>query len=234
MQAQTAVKESFGNFIFATFILSIVLFFFTWSTTDFTLAAGISFFVVNCIFVFAISYFARAVQRWWARKKGYIAHYYNTWQGILITITISFFSFGVVPLLSPGNMQLEPNERLKFGKTHRSLEYKDNAQVALLAPLLYILIVIFLKMFFVSKDTSPLLYHLIVSCLLLAFFSMLPIPSFDGINIFAYSRALYVFMFVFVILYALLVMFASSFFILIPVLGAIGFTTYFIFKVESS
>jgi len=216
------------------FVLSLIFFFFKWRTTDLTIQTGIAFFLATFVFVMIVTTTARALQKIVAKKIGYEGSFSNTLPGMAITLAMSFFSFGLLPLLSPGEIKLEHKEHLSLGKRFRyGVNYKDMSKVAIVSIATYIVFVIILKAVFASTDNFLFEYFTMI-CILLAFFSILPIPSYEGIKIFAKSRIVYSFLFLFVLTYGILVLFTKMFIIIIPLFIAIILTIIFFMQIEKS
>lgn len=224
-------KSEFNNFLLSVFVMSLVFFFFVWRTTDFNFIGGLGVFVVFFIFTFVISFIARWVQKFAARKRGYQAVFKNTWQGMAVTIAISFFSFGLIPLLSPGRIQIIHDEKARLGKFRYGFRYKDMSFVAIMGIVTYVVLVFLLKIFFSTKNNELVNYLTMIGALI-AGFSILPIPTFEGINILAHSRLLFFFFFVFVVAYGALLWFTNLYTIIIPLFVAILLTAGFLYFIE--
>lgn len=219
------------DFLLTTFILSLIFFFFKWRNTDLNTLTGTALFISTLLFVLVVTFLSRYFQKIAARKRGYKAIFANTWQGMGITLAISFFSLGLIPLLSPGRMILDHNYKLRIGHHRKGVNHKDMSFVSIIGILTYLLAVIILKIVFVSTENEFFKYLTLI-CLLLAVFSILPIPTFEGINIFAHSRLLFFFFFVFVITYSAMVLFSNTFYIIIPLLVAAILSGFFLVVIE--
>ncbi len=220
------------KFLLTTLSLSLVFFFFKWRTTDLNLATGAALFITTVLFTGIVTFFARFLQKKIAKKLGYEGKFSNTIPGMGISLAISFFSFGLIPLLSPGEVNLEHNPRTSLGKRFsQGVNYRDMSKVAITSIIVYIVFVIILKILFSSTD-NELFSYLTMICVMLAFFSVLPIPTFEGIKIFANSRIVYCFMFIFVLTYSVLVLFTKLFIIIIPLFIAIILTAFFFVQIE--
>lgn len=228
-------KKELQEFLLTVFILSLIFFFFKWRNTDFDLLIGINWYIATFLFTLAVSFLARYLQKRQAYKKGYRGVFKNAWQGMSITLFISFFSFGLLPILAPGRIELKGVERIRMGSYRfGGLNFKDMAKNASLGILVYIGVATCLGFFYNGQD---ILHHFIFICMLLAVFSVLPIRSYDGLIIFTKSRPVYVFFAGFVILYALLFFFTGIFSPLLFLLAALVFTVIiwflFIYFIEN-
>ena len=219
------------TFLFTGFVLSLILFFFKWRNTDFDLFIGLNWFILTLLIVYFLTAIARLLQKIVAHKKGYIATFKNSWKVTTITLGLSFFSFGFLPLLAPGRMELEPVERLRLGHNQQGIRWKDMSSVSLVAISTYVVFVVILKLLVISTE-GIVFKHVLLISLLLAIFSAIPAPNYDGINVFANSRPIYLFMFAFIIIYAAMIWFTNMFILIIPLLAAIAITGFFLVKMD--
>ncbi|MFH1174661.1 MAG: hypothetical protein V1725_06000 [archaeon] len=162
------------------------------------------------------------VQKMFALYLGYRAQYRFWVNGLLIGVFFAFFTLGFpakevyvadigwlsvylaffVPL--SGTVDLFHDEKMRLGRFRYSANMKDLARVAFSGVLANIFALIILQAAFLTvKGTviGDILINFIAANMLLAFFSMLPLPSCDGLSVFRSSRIGYVFLLAFVIIF---------------------------------
>ncbi len=205
-------------------------------------------FVIFIIGVFASLWFHVALQKIVGIKLGYKVTYTYWLNGVLICLFLSFLTFGMVPLLStfifPGAVTMEHLPKLRLGKFRYGTNSKDIARVSLAGPLSHIIIVLILGIVFLSAGLgrSSIVFLLISLNLLIAIYSILPIPKIDmptkmdsasdGMGLFFFSRTIYVLCFATILFYALLVWIASVFSLILAFVMAFIATMIYIVVME--
>ncbi|RJQ17541.1 hypothetical protein C4573_01015 [Candidatus Woesearchaeota archaeon] len=225
-------NSELAQLLLASASMGLIFFFWKWRKTDFDVASGISFFIFSVLAVFLFVVIARSVQKYVARKRGYLAVYQSSRTALGLTTVLSFFSFGALVVVAPGQMELRHQAAWRLGKFQYQLRYKDVAAVAFTGPLVHIMLAFVMHFFYVSKTATPVVYYLIFINLFIAMFALLPLPYFDGINVLMHSRMLYIFLLVFVISFSLLVLLTNFFAFIIALLLAILFAGAFLFIFE--
>jgi len=185
----------------------------------------LGFFIALFIAIFLGLYFHVALQKIVGIKLGYKVTYTYWLNGILICLFLGLLTFGMIPLLSllilPGAVTIEHLPKIRLGKFRYGINAKDIARVSLAGPLAHVIIVMFLGVFYLSAGRSELIFQFITVNLLLAIYSMLPIPKIDiptrmdsasdGLGIFFFSRTIYVLCAFTILFYAMMIWIASIF-----------------------
>ena len=212
----------------AAFILS----FRQWGETTFDFSVGIRNFF-NAFLIVTLSLLVKvSVQKIYSLHIGYKMEYQFWLTGILISIFLCFLTNGWLPFLALGGfvVTMLPGHRLGFFRYN--INYFSIGIIAVMGPLANLGLAIFFKMF--SWLPSPLIATAIKFNVLIAIFSMLPIPPMDGSKILYAARPFYVFCLAGIITAGLLTLLVNS--IPLIVLGgflmAIFFWAYYFFTYE--
>ncbi len=218
-----SVKENFSfsrielsQLFWTSLAFGFALSFRKWGTGD---SVDVPVGIVNLLFatvvVLLCMYVHVSLQKLVAIKLGYKATYSYWLNGALFAVFLAFLSFGYIAFILPGAVMVEHIPRLRVGKFRYGTNLKDIARVALAGPVSHILLVLIIgPLFFVSGRNDVLLSMIIVN-LLLAIYSILPIPKIDmpskmdsgsdGLGLFYFSRTLYVLVLVTVLAFSALV-----------------------------
>jgi hypothetical protein len=193
------------------------------------------------LFITLIIHFS--AQKIVALQFGYASEYKIWNNGFLISIIICFFSFGYIPLFFPGVLSFQTVPKLRVGAFRGEIMNKDLGYISAAGPLINLLLVGLMAPVYIATK-SEFLFTVIAINLLIAVFSMLPIPTFEkfrqfkggttGIYLFIASRWIYVLLFVTVLAFSALILIASVFsYIVAAILGGIAaFVYYTTFDVE--
>lgn len=180
--------------------------------------------LVNMLFAAAVvllcMYIHVSLQKLVAIKLGYKATYTYWLNAVLFSVFLAFLSFGYLAFILPGAVTIEHIPRLRLGKFRYGTNLKDIARIALAGPLSHVLIILIVgPIFFIFGRNETLLSILIVN-LLLAIYSVLPIPKIDtpskmdsgsdGLGLFYFSRTLYVLVLITVVVFAGLVLSSAN------------------------
>lgn len=180
--------------------------------------------IVNLLFatvvVLLCMYIHVSLQKLVAIKLGYTAKYSFWLNGVLFTVFLAFLSLGYFPFLLPGSVMITQVPRLRLGKFRYGLNLKDIARIALAGPLAHVLLILILGPIFFATGRDESLLSIITVNLLLAIYSILPVPKIDlsskmdsgsdGLGLFYFSRTLYVLVFITIIVFAALVWFSAN------------------------
>lgn len=131
----------------------------------------------------------------------------------IISLGITFLSFGLVPFIYTGGVIVEPIKRLRIGKFRPALSSKELFAVGLSGPLSMLLVslLVFQPLFLLTELVFFELFLYFAAVIM--FFSTLPLPGTNAINILIYSRVAWLLTF----------MFGLSILLLIVAAGFIGY-----------
>ncbi|PIN81128.1 hypothetical protein COV13_02230 [Candidatus Woesearchaeota archaeon CG10_big_fil_rev_8_21_14_0_10_32_9] len=198
--AFTFSDQELKNFFFIVVFSGFILSFRRWGTDSFDSSAGlINFIVFSLIFLIIYSLFI-AAQKFLAGYLGYDCKY-SLWHfGPAIGIFLTFVSYGWIPFLYLGSIDLKENMRLRLGTYRPYVHIKDLMWVGIAGPLmlLLLLIIILQPLYFLTQSTLVLDFIMSISWILI--FTSLPLPKTNGINVLLYSRKVWSFYFFFSLL----------------------------------
>ncbi len=181
--------------------------------------------LVNLLFatvvVLLCMYVHVSLQKLAAIKLGYKATYSFWLNGLLFTVFLAFLSFGYLAFVLPGAVMIEQVPRLRLGKFRYGLNLKDIARVALAGPISHVILILILGPIFFATGRNEAVLSMIIVNLLLAIYSILPIPKIDmpskmdsgsdGLGLFYFSRTLYVLVFITIVIFAGLVLSSANY-----------------------
>lgn len=217
----------------AAFILS----FRKWGVETFDLFSGLFNFVVSAAFVFLFLLMHFSVQKIIALNYGYSSEYKNWHNGFLISLIVVFFSFGFIPLFFTGVLSFDAIPKLRVGSFRGGIMHKHLGIIAVSGPVSNMVMAALLAPIYLATK-NQLVFDMISINLLIAIFSMLPIPTFEklrqfkggttGLYLFIASRWAYFFVLGTVLGFSLLIWIAKTFsFILAIIIGAIAAFIYY-------
>lgn len=205
------------DFLITSIILTFILFFFSWRTTDLNILQAvlrlIQFFIITGLSLFAFI----SASKWFAIQRHYTAHYESWIPAALIGFVVSFTSYGLVPLIFPGLITIKRIERLRHGKVFPGENKYDIFTILAIAPITSILISIIMQFFFQATKIS-FFYNFMVFNAALAFFCLLPFGKNIGLHLFYTNKTNYVYLLLFSFSFFLLTIFNvffSAFFAII-------------------
>jgi len=218
-------------------VAAFVLTFRKWGGDEFNLYEGIFNMLMYTIVVFVSLLVHFSAQKIMALHLGYSSEYKLWLNGILISIIVCFFSFGYFPLFFPGVLYFNLIPKLRLGIFKGGVKTVDLAVAAVAGPGANMILVGLIAPFYIASH-SAFLYLVIVVNLLIAIFSMLPIPTFEqirqfrggttGLYLFIESRWIYVGAFALVLFFSLMILIAQIFsYILAIVAGLVAGLVYY-------
>lgn len=183
-------QKEIMDWIISSFITGLVIFFFVWRVTDYNINSGIiafisiilsAFFMIGMFFIFA-----KAI----AIKNRYTAHYKSYKIGLLVGFVISFISYGFLPIIFPGNIEVKIIERLRHGRVFPG-ENKREINYILKSTLIWMLILTALiKIIYSSTNLILFKYGYLIGAVIMMF-AILPLPDNLGIILFYTNRFSY-------------------------------------------
>jgi hypothetical protein len=204
-------KELFWLLITAL-VAGFALTFRRWGGKTFNLGEGISNLVIAAILLFAFLLIHFSVQKLVALKLGYVSKYKAWLNGLLISLVLSFFTYGYFPLFFTGSLLHDVIPKLRVGIFRGGVKHKDLGLIAFAGPFSNLVIVGILAPIYLATKSS-FFHTAIVINLLMAIFSLLPIPTFEKLRQFAGgTTGLYLFIasrWVFVLVFATVLAFTT-------------------------
>ena len=171
------------------FIIAFLVSFKQWGTDTFDFTEGL-FNFISAILIVALGILAHvSLQRIYSYKLGYVARYENFLYGTIGGLILCFASNGNLFFLSPGHVRLTHMPRLRMGEFRYGINMYEYAKIAASGPLANIVLAMFFKAFMFLGN--PLIEKAMYINILLALFSMVPLPNTDGLDMFYGTRLLY-------------------------------------------
>lgn len=145
--------------------------------------------LVLIILVFSII-ISNLVSRYHTSWTGYKSEYSFSINGLLIGLMLAFVSNGYFWYLAPGYHIINMNETGRLGHFRYGLRMKDWARTAASGSMTYFLLALIA---FISAQGNPFIDLFVKINIALGFYSLLPFPENNGLNIFFGERTLYFF-----------------------------------------
>ena len=173
-------KKELVYLLITVVVAAFILNFRNWGADEFNLEVGIGNLIITFLVVFISFLIHFSVQKVIALSMGYVSEYKYWLNGILISLIVAFFSYGFLPLFFTGSLWHEPVTRLRVGTFRGAVKHKDLGYISFAGPLANMLIAGLFAPVFLSTG-SPFVQVIIKANLLIALFSLLPIPTFEKI-----------------------------------------------------
>ena len=182
------------GFIISIIVLSFIISFEEWGKDRFSFTVGLfNWFNAALIvtFVFIVYNFVQRLSGW---SVGYNVEYKMWSTGLFIGLVFAFVSKGRIWILLPGGIIIHHLAGHRLGHFRYGLNYFQHGMVAVAGTLSLITMAALFKILNTAFYSS-LLDKLILFCIILAIYDILPIPPLSGSRLFFGSRMVYAFMF---------------------------------------
>ncbi|MFT4282883.1 MAG: hypothetical protein ACMXX6_00475 [Candidatus Woesearchaeota archaeon] len=187
-------------FILIILTAGFILSFRAWGTQRFDLQLGLQNLILYTL-TFAIFYLIFIIsQKIIAYKLGYSSEFTLWPLGPMIGVLITFMTYGVIPFLYLGAIDIKTIPRLRLGKLRTSMNFKDLMYVGITGPLTLLLVTVLIlePIYFLTR--LEILKTIIWICALIIFYTTLPLPNSNGVNILLYSKLIWIIIFTFSII----------------------------------
>ena len=175
--------------------MAFVFTFDDWGGTTFDFASGIGNFI-NAAIVSTLALVAHhGAQRIAGLYVGFKAEWRIWIYGIIASVILAFLTKGKLIFFAPGGMVAYHMAGHRLGAFRYGLNYWAMSLSALMGPLTNMMLAVFFKILQGFLPNNGLIKAAIIINLLLAVFTMLPIPPLNGAHLFFISRLTYVFSF---------------------------------------
>ncbi len=178
------------SLIITSVTLAVIIFMFFWRTNNYSLTSGIFSLLVLLIISFVSMLLFVFGAKMLALKKGYQATYTHWRNGLLVGFVLSFISYGLLPLILPGNIEIKTIDRLRHGKAFFGENKKDMFLILSAAPLTSLLVSFLFFYLFIFTHIKIFYYGMFLN-VVLAFFSLLPLMNNIGSTIYFARRRAY-------------------------------------------
>lgn len=212
--------EEIKDFLITSVVFSLILFFFAWRTTDYNIITAIVDLIQFLIIVTGSLFIFISAAKIFAIQRHYTAHYTAWITAMLIGFVVSFTTYGFIPLLFPGLIEVQRIDRLRHGKVFPGENTYDIFTILAAAPLMSILLSVIMQFLFAATQLSFFYYTMVFNASL-AFFSLLPFTKNIGSHLFYTNKKNYVFLLLFSFSFFILTIFNIYFSVVFGVLLAI-------------
>jgi len=207
------------GFIISILVLSFIISFKEWGKERFSLTMGLfNWFNAALIvtLVFIVYNFAHRISGW---SLGYNAEYKMWLTGLFIGLVFAFVSRGRIWVLLPGGILIHHLAGHRLGHFRYEINYFQHGMVAVAGTISLITMAALFKVVNANLNIS-LLNKLILFCVVLAIYDILPIPPLAGSRLYFGSRMVYAFMFCTIIVAGILLLLDIN--VLMAVFGSIA------------
>lgn len=222
-------KNELKNFLIASIVLAFIISFTQWGEGNVArIEVGLLNFLVSFIISSTILGIFMFTSKIVALTRGYTANIVLSYPMILVSILVTFVSYGAFWFFPILGINLEHQKKLRLGMFRYELNLKEISLVAFSGPLGVLFMSFFLKLFiqFLNFDAFWFTQAIKVAAAF-SLFVMLPFPKTNGMLIFFDSREKY-FMYLGVIVgFALSIFFIDN--LLLILLSAILFSALFFY-----
>jgi hypothetical protein len=193
-------------FLISIFTSGFILSFRKWGLDGFDYKIGLVNLAIYTFLFFTLFTIYVLTQKIVAAYKGYKAEFVLWPNGPLIGVLVTFMSYGFIPFLYLGNIELETIKRLRIGLFRRDAQFKDLMQIAIAGPLaLIVLVLLVLEPIYFLTQNEFVASIILVSSIII-FFTNLPLPHTNAMNILMYSRTMWLGVFLFSLLSIFLIL----------------------------
>ncbi|MFT4304290.1 MAG: hypothetical protein ACMXYG_07020 [Candidatus Woesearchaeota archaeon] len=176
-----------------------------------------------------------AGQRFAGLSAGYRVEFQMWWPGLILALIITFVTRGFIWIPIAGGMMIHHMSGHRLGFFRYGTNLLDNGIIATSGPLACIIFGTILKQlanWFGPASGIPIIDKIYFFTLIFALVNMIPIPPLAGSKLIYNSRLPFIFIFAFMVVYAILAVFGIFSWIL-ALLGALALWLLYYLKVES-
>ena len=206
------------------FIIGIILSFRQWGEGSFDVNAGVESLIIFTVLSFIALLAHFSAQKWYGIRKGHDVRYVSNYAGHGVALLITILFNGLLFILAPGWSEIKTKEKQRIGKWRFRPYFREYGFLAMNG-IFANLVLAGLFGFF----SNPIALAFVKVNLLIAVFSLIPAPRFDGFHLFFASFYQYAFIVSFTLAYAVLLFYVNVFLaaIFALVIGIIGFFAVF-------
>ncbi len=169
-------------------------------------------------------------------SAGYRVEFQMWWPGLILALIVTFIARGHIWIPIAGGMLIHHMSGHRLGFFRYGLNMLDNGIIAACGPLFNILFATILMQFanwFGPASGVPIIDKIYWFNMVFALVNMIPIPPLAGSKLMYHNRLPFVFIFSFIVVYALLAMVFHFYSWILALLGAIAIWLIYYIKVES-
>lgn len=163
-------------------VLSFILSFSKWGAAEFDLFAGLKNLLITAVVV-AISLIIKiTVQKYASAKSGFDARFKPWMVGLILGIICIFLSNGKFYFLAAGSVVFALIETARIGAQDKGLSYGRIAWISALGPITSIILALIVRILS-NSFLNEILLNAVTINLLIAVYSILPLPFIEGFNL---------------------------------------------------
>lgn len=230
-------KKELTQLTITVLVAAFILSFRKWGGEVFNIGEGLTNLILIAIITFISFIIHFLAQKIVALTLGYVSEYRYWLNGLLISLIVCFFTYGYFPLFFTGSLWHEIVPKLRLGVFRGGVKHRDIGYISFAGPLSNIIIVSLLAPIYLATESS-FIHTIILINLLIAIFSLLPIPTFEkirqfkggttGLYLFIASRWVFVLVFVAFLAFAALILLFNLFsYIFALLIGGITTAVYY-------
>ncbi|MBI2151865.1 hypothetical protein HYU21_04025 [Candidatus Woesearchaeota archaeon] len=212
-ELQSRIKEYFtfslreiSGLAVAVILTGFIFSFRNWGLEEFSFATGFKNFITTSLAVALIFILRFSCQKIYGLSCGYKVEFNPWWPGFLIALIVAFISKGFIPLILIGGVSVIFISRQRLGEFRYGFSYWENGVISLWAVYAQLIAGLLFALCLYAFPQSLFFHKGMIISLLGAFFCLLPLPPFDGLNIFFASRNVYLLAFVLLLTAAVLLL----------------------------
>lgn len=184
-------KEELSGIGAAILITAFIFSFRDWGQETFNVVMGLRH-LVTMVFVAALAFFFRiSCQKIYGLSQGYKASFKIWWIGLVVSLVIGFASLGWITLVLAGGIVSSFMVRQRLGEFRYGFSYSQNAVLALWGIIGNLIMATLLAAGFYFYPENYFFQKGVLFNIVMAFCSLLPLPSLEGLTIFFGSRLTY-------------------------------------------
>ncbi|MDP3990106.1 MAG: hypothetical protein Q8Q01_02780 [archaeon] len=189
-------KKEIQAFLIASAVASLVFSFCDWGPAgqcsgDFSFGLGLVHLLIVFLIAFVSLLFRVSCQKVYALNQGYTAKFRPWWNGLALSGVIGIISMGKGAILLPGRIHTEILGKQRLGEASPSFSYTDNAQIALWGIISHFLLALFFAIGIFAWPGTYFFTKGFALNMIIGFFSLLPLPQLEGLQLFFGSRPIY-------------------------------------------
>ena len=212
----------------AIFLTAFIFSFSDWGEDSFNAVAGLkNLFSTLIVVLISLSVWI-SFQKIYALSEGYKSNYKIWWPGLGISLLVAFISFGRFPLPLIGGTRTSFISRQRLGEFRYGFSNYDNAVICFFGIVANLLLAVLFSVGLHYFSQSYFFLKGLMFNLSMAFFSLLPLPRFNGLNIFFGSRLLYYVSISLILLFAVLLLSKTTIGLVISILVGLISTIIFL------
>ena len=218
----------FRSLLLVALIFGFIISFRHWGGAEFSATVGIINFFNSFIAVLFCLVLQVSIQKIVGLRFGFEVVFKPWLLGLMVGLIATFGSFGFLWIFLPGGIVAKHLSGIRLGRFRYGANLLPVGIVAYSGSLGILIVGIILRYFSILLN-NPLLNQMYFFSLLLAIYTLVPIPPLNGFHLYFASREVYVFMTIFLITLALLLHIIPAFIAIFVALitGSLAWVYYF-------